>query len=251
MTIFKIYCDESRQQESSGYKLMGSIWIKSEYGWPFVNDFEDYCKREIGSIPGHLKWTKVPPPQSLFFQYYRSLVDCYFEYNSRYKETGMFFKAIIADKDYKFNHPIYNQGDEEKGFYKLYHTLFQRSLSNDCRYHLRIAERSVPNEDGKLGTLQECLNSWLIKNSGYTFWDDLIVTAEPRPARERRLIQLADIFTGAIGYHWNGLHLAPNAKAGKVSLADYIAGKLKRKDLKYETFQRDRQFNIFKFRSQK
>ena len=87
----------------------------------------------------------------------------------------------------------------------------------------------------------------ILQKTNYNFLDDIVITAEPRPAKDRRLIQLVDILMGAVGYHWNELHLKENAKESKKYLAEYIAGKLGEKDLCFCTLASDRRFNIFRF----
>lgn len=52
---------------------------------------------------------------------------------------------------------------------------------------------------------------------------------------------------GAIGFHWNKLHLRSDAKESKVYLANYIADKIGRNDLIFSTPSSDKKFNIFRF----
>lgn len=56
---------------------------------------------------------------------------------------------------------------------------------------------------------------------------------------------------GEVGYHWNGEHLKTRTKLGKVVLANYIAQKLGRKDLCFETPPWETGFNIFYHRPQR
>jgi len=254
LAVYKIYCDESRQTDSQ-YKLMGGIWIKKECGWPFVDEFHNICINNLGFLPGHMKWTKVPSPSpqgtSKYLKAYGYLVNLYFKYNA---EGKMFFKTIIADKDYDFSHDIFNRGDPEVGFYKLYYLLILNSLDFGNKYHIRVAKRNVSqkrmalDERSRLSDLQKCLNSGFIKKINYANNDDIVLTIEPRSARDRRLIQLADILTGAVGYHWNGFHNLPNAKPGKVLLANYIAKQVGRCNLCFQTYPSNRLFNIFRLK---
>ena len=74
-----------------------------------------------------------------------------------------------------------------------------------------------------------------------------VKTIESRLAESRRLIQLADLLAGAVGYHWNEEHIKDTAKLGKVVLAQHIARKLGKNDLRFTTGWRDKCFNIFFF----
>lgn len=251
MTVYKIYCDESRQTGYK-YKLMGGIWIKNEYGWPFVDEFHNLCIKKVGILPGHMKWTSVPTkPESQYYQFYTILIDLYYKYNVKEK---MFFKTIIADRNYDFKHQLFNQGDSEVGFYKLYYFMILSTLSHENRYHVRLADRTVSKKRSKLSQqdrlcdLQDCLNQGFIKKTEYTYSDNIVLSIESRPAKDRRLIQLADILMGAVGYHWNEMNLLSNAGEGKVFLADYIAQKLGKDNLCFSTSASNRTFNIFRFR---
>jgi hypothetical protein len=232
---------------------MGGLWIPKELGWQFVNEFHERCYNETGCLPGHIKWTNVPNNiNGKFFRHYQLLVDLYFEYNARYDQK-IFFKSIIADDKYQFNHKVYNQGDPEIGFYKLYYFLILNSLEEGNVYHIRIADRTVNKKrssltlEERLEELKKCLNNGFIKKKQYNYFGEIILTIEPRRAKERRLIQLTDILMGAIGFHWNKLHLRSDAKKSKVYLAKYIANKIGRDNLIFSTSSSDKKFNIFRF----
>lgn len=167
-TVYKIYCDESRQNGEK-YKLMGSIWIKKDYGWHFVNEFHNRCIRNFGVLPAHMKWTKVPNKiHDKYFGFYILLIDLFFEYS---RQERMFFKTIIADSSYDFKHPLYHSGDPEAGFYKLYYQLLLNSLRRNERYHIRIADRTVSNkrfplsQTERLDELMQCLNNGFTKKT--------------------------------------------------------------------------------------
>ena len=103
MEIFKIYCDESRQNIGQ-YMLVGGVWIRQEIGWDFVNDFEYHCKKNIGlHMPmQNMKWSKIPrTDEDKYYEAYRYLVDLYFEYN---KNKDMFFRTLVTDLSSRQNY---------------------------------------------------------------------------------------------------------------------------------------------------
>ncbi|KKM12709.1 hypothetical protein SY88_02250 [Clostridiales bacterium PH28_bin88] len=247
----KIYCDESRITQYK-YRVLGGIWIKADQGWNFVNDFHHICREAVGVLPAHMKWGNVPTkPTSKYMPFYTELIDLYFSYNQR---GHMFFCAIVVDPAYDIDHKIINHGDPEEGFYKLYFQLIFRKLDWKEKYHIRLAYRDVAKkinpvqEFARLTDLKNALNHWVIRESGYTLPTGPVASIQSRPAKERRLIQLADILMGAVGYHWHEMQMKPEASEGKTFLANYIASKLGRKSLAFTTYPSDRLFNIFYFR---
>lgn len=261
MAIYKIYCDESRQDSGTHnrYMLIGGIWIQAEEGWNFVNDFEGFCSSQLGLHKqlGHMKWEKVPSsPSTIFFRAYKHLVDLYFQYNVQGK---MFFRTIIVDKTrYDFTHPLFYGGDYEEGFYNIYCQLILNWLRKGNEYHIRIAKRNVRKtfsgdcEQVRLKRLKEKLNTkfiWRLNKYrdiyGFRNVDPPVKTIESRPARTRRLIQLADLLTGAVGFYWNEHDTKPDHSLGKTVLAKHIALMLGRSDLRFATHWRDMRFNIF------
>lgn len=257
MSVYKIYCDESRQNNCE-YHLIGGVWIQAESGWDFVNDFHSLCRTRLGILPAHMKWTNVPSkPTSKYYGFYTDLIDLYFDYN---RQGKMCFRTIIADRDYVIDHDIHHSGDAEVGFYKLYYQLILHTLSVDSFYHLRIAKRPVSKkaqdmgEMERLNDLKNALNNGVRKKyteRGIFFSRDLVLSIQARMAKERVLIQLADIMMGATGYHWNKEHLKERASEGKVSLSKYIASKLGRENLCFITYASNRNFNVFHLKPRK
>jgi len=241
--------------------LVGGIWIRQEKGWDFVNDFESYCKNIIGiHVPmQNMKWTKIPrTDEGKYYEAYKYLVDLYFEYN---KSNYMFFRTLVTDRNkYDLEHPVFYDGDYEKGFYNLYCQLILYWLEKDIQYHIRLAQRLIKkahahdSEYLRLQLLQDKLNTKFCNRiSRYYPSTSLrpVLSIEPRPARDRRIIQIADILMGAVGFYWNGDHLSGKIRKGKVAIAKHIAQHLNREDLCFETDWKDRTFNIFHFDTDK
>lgn len=260
MPIFKIYCDESRQNIGQ-YMLVGGVWIQQEYGWNYVNEFEDFCKSQLGLVcpMGHMKWQKVPSkPEGKYFEAYKKLVDLYFDYNS---QNIMFFRTLIADRNlYNFSHPIYHLGDYERGFYNLYCQLILNWIQKNNVYHIRVAKRPIKklfpadNEKFRLYLLQRKINNKFMQKICKYYYSSIkppVLSIESRLAKSRRLIQIADILMGAVGFYWNKEHLKDNCKEGKLYLAKYIAQKIDQENLIFETRWDNKKFNIFYFDTNK
>lgn len=249
---WKIYIDESRISDSR-YKLMGSIWIRANQGWPFVNAYHNITRALCGVEPAMLHWTKMPSKLNhKYVKYYTSVVDLFYEFQLR---EAMFYRCLIVGSDYKLGHEIYHQGDPEVGFHKLYYQLIQPVLDANRIYHMRIAQRPVNmkyaslTQHERLQTLMHALNAGFRKRVVGADYN-AVGSVEIRQASNRRLIQLADVLTGAVGFHWEGFDRDVRSNKGKVKafLSDYIAAKLNRKDLRFTTSLDDRTFNVFYMR---
>lgn len=241
--------------------LLGGVWIQQDRGWDFVNEFEEFCSHELElkNPLGHMKWTKVPPkPSGKYYEAYKKLVDLYFEYNVR---GLMKFRTIVIDTQaFDFKHEIFYGGDYEAGFYNAYCQLLLNWIDKDSKYHIRIASRNIKSaSDGdcesiRLLQLKDKINnklryrlSYYCRKRGISFTEP-VISIESRPAKSRRLIQIADIITGAVGFYWNGEHLKPEVKQGKLSLAQHIANKIGENDLNFQTEDwNDDTLNIFFF----
>ena len=244
-----VYCDESRQNTSE-YKLIGGIWAKRGFDKQFEDEFNAKCQNQYGLLPNHMKWSRVPTLKSLYFNFYTDMFDLYFEYN---KANKVYFKTIVAHPDYDMKHPHFHGGDFEEGFYKLYYKLIIHTLKYQNSYHIRVGARSPSkkvnplSETDRLLVLKNSLNRGLRKKLQFPVSSDPVLSVEARKPKEHRLMQLADIFMGAVGYHKNSLHIKPGAKEGKVCLANYICETIGKKDLCFNTKWDDREFNIFEF----
>lgn len=249
---WKIYIDESRISGCK-YMLMGSIWIRSDQGWPFVNYYHNTVQQLCGIQPNMLKWTNVPSNRGhKYVNFYTTLVDAFFQFQ---QFNVMFYRCLIVDSTYNLAHPYYHHGDPEVGFHKLYYELIQPVLECDKRYHVRIAERPVNRKRADLTQIQrvqilkDALNASFRKRCP-SFTGNIVDSVDIRKAADRRLIQLADVLTGAVGFHWEELHQNVNSGKGlvKAFLANYIAQKMNSKDLCFTTLSSDRKFNIFHMR---
>jgi len=249
---WKIYIDESRISNCE-YVLMGSIWIRSDQGWPFVNCYHNTVQQLCGIQPNILKWTNVPTNLNhKYVNFYTTLIDVFFQLQQL---NVMFYRCLIVDSTYKFAHRYYHRGDPEVGFHKLYYELIQPVLEYDKRYHVRIAERPVSTKQAALTQFQRVQILKDALNAGFrkrcpAFTGNIVDSVDIRKAADRRLIQLADVLTGAVGFHWERLHQNVNSGKGlvKAFLANYIARKMNFKDLCFTTFPSDRKFNIFHMR---
>lgn len=238
MNVFKVYCDESRQTGPHEYRLVAGVWATPEAGWALVRDFESRCRSLGRHTPfGELSFKYVPSrPEHSVMRYYEALIDSFLDlYDAR---KDIFFRTVIVSKDYNFRHPDYNNGDYEAGFYKLVYQLLLHRIELHNSYHIRLDRRSVnrtvvkKTEQDRLNDLKVILNKGI--NKRFKKPADFVPpvkTVESRKSQDYRLIQLADVIMGAIGYVWNNEHRKKNRSEGKVHLCRYLAHKIGKPDL--------------------
>lgn len=237
---FNVYCDESRHTGSHKYVVLGGVWVRD--GWEGIIG-ETWEKRltDFESVPKFVKWTKTPSVSSFFFSAYQRLVDLFFEFN---RMDSIRFRAVVTKKmDFDMTHDDYCHGDFETGFHMLYYQLLSHPCEPGSQYCFHLAERSKnTTQAGRYATtvLLGCLR----KSKKQSF----IPVIKSIKAQESLFVQIADILMGAVGYHFENLHKAPEASPGKVALASQIAGKLGRKDLIFSSPQSEKKFNVFRFR---
>lgn len=237
---FEVYCDESRQVGNDKYLLLGSIWVDNRFKNKIINEWSQYLARKYYNPPEHLKWTSTPSPKAYIFSAYLELCSLFFKYA---EYDSIRFRMLITTKaEYNCAHKIYNNGDYEEGFYKLYYLLLHYFFENSYQYNIFLATRNVKNNEESfyISQLHEILQN-ANKNKCS------IPTLKAILARESIFIQMADIFLGAVGYHYEGLHLKHKPRPGKVRLAKHIADHLGKEDLKFDTPIWERKFNIFRF----
>jgi len=235
--LFHIYCDESRQTKHR-YMMFGGIIVR-------YNDIpllESTIKnwRENAKMYAELKWTKVSKGK---LDNYKSLVDLFFSLAS---ENRLAFKSVVFDTS-QIDYKRHFGGDKELGFYTfmyefLLHQFGKYAVSDAHRLLVFLDERS---SNYSLSTLRSLLNEGICKDYGRTV--NVVRSIEPLDSHKSDFLQLADILMGAIGYHYNGCHLEPNASAAKKELANHIAGKLSIRELTQEMLSGREDFEIWQY----
>lgn len=208
-----VFIDES-SQNAHHYMVLGALVLPG----PVAIEAEVEIERLLVAERMHaeLKWTKVSAKK---LHVYKTLINYHF---STLIPRGAQFHALIVDC-YALDHHTYNEGDSELGFNKfLYNLLFYR-----VGKPFGINERIVVDLDARNSTrdileLQTVLNHRMAKVTGERTRASFARVAF-RNSKNSRLLQLADLLSGAIAWHKNDNDALPNASAAKCSLADYAA----------------------------
>jgi hypothetical protein len=139
------------------------------------------------------------------------------------REKGVFrFRAIVLDAT-RIDYRAFHGNDRELGFYKFFYVFLLHSFGglvkrDKARLHIRFDQR---DSRYKLPVIKRILNNGFRKE--YRCTVDSVSSVEAVDSHQADLIQIADLFMGAIGYQFNGLHLLPDARDAKIALCEHIA----------------------------
>ena len=222
--------------------LIGGIWV-DELTYELVKEECKQFKANNGwEALTKLNWKNVSK-QTL--PQYKQFIDIFFKYNLN-------FRCIILDR-WTVNLKRNEENDKELGFYKFYYMFLRNCSDKGHQYYIyldRINNR-VPN---RLQVMRDFLQKPRLRvsrdNDMYYQKGLDVKTIEFVNSNSYDLIQFADLLLGAIGYHYNGKHLKPDASKHKSELAQYIANVIGREDLIFETNRSGyKNFNLWRFRS--
>ena len=223
----EVYCDETlpdlftSKKAKDKYMFIGGIWIDVKLRDEIKSKVKELRKKY--SCFGEIKWVNVTPSKEDF---YKEIVKLFFSYN----ENQVRFRAIMVEA--KKVIWSYHQDDKELGFYKFYYQLLNKWISDYNEYKIFVDVKK--NRDlSRLKVLKDVL-----RNSSKNAY---IENIQALPSKEVVLIQMADLFLGAISAKLNNKILKNRAK---INLISYIESFKKIEP----TFSNENKLNIFKIR---
>lgn len=223
---YNIYCDESCHLEHDGIKpmLLGCVWCPED-----KKDLIFKRLREIkvrNGIKPHceLKWNAVSPSK---LSYYLDLVDYFFD------NSDLHYRTLIVQDKTRLNHDAYGQSHDQF-YYKMYFDLLKTILAPQNTYNIYIDIKDTKGQK-KVVRLRDVLC-----NNAYDFNKELVARVQQVRSHEVELVELADFFTGALGYVHRGL----KTSEAKMKIIDKIREKTGY-SLTMSTLVREEKFNIF------
>jgi len=220
-----IYCDESRHTSdpADAYFVIGGIACHREYKREIVHKIHLLKKKY--NTQGEFGWKRLSPNRKDF---YWAILNLFI------KEKKLAFRCVVVDRN-NLDHDLYNQGDQELGFYKLYYQMLVHWLKPEYKYHIYLDWQQNKMQH-RFSTLRDILRK---KLSGRAKIDCL----EPVGSKNIPMIGLTDLIIGAVGYEWN----QRTASHIKVDFCKKLAASLGKENLKTSTFSIKDKFDIFHF----
>ncbi len=234
---YKIFCDESNHLDfkdnstlKSNVMVLGAIRVEEEQVEQ-INKHIKYLKHKH-NYHKELKWTKLNISQKPF---YDELLDLFFN------DKHLKFQAVLIPNKKDLKHDIYNDGNADLFYYKMFYYVFRNLFETEVNIGEKIdAKIYLDYKDSRCGIrmtqLKEVLQS--------KYKNNLSVEVFTTQSHESNIIQLTDLFIGAIAYK------AREDLEHKSKIKNYIVNilesKLHNKSLKINTPPWESKFNIFK-----
>ena len=238
-----IFADES-STDKLRYMFIGGIWVDEQTYSQVLEECKNFKRENNWDEQTKFNWKNVS--KKTLPQYCR-FIDIFFKYNLQ-------FNCIIIDRkeiDLKAN----EDKDAELGFYKFYYQLLRKNSKPNAPYYIYL-DRRTNREPNRLEKLKSFLQQdthpidfWGIRttNKGLD-----VKALEFVNSKSYELIQFSDILMGAISYHYNKRHLRPDASQNKCDLAQYIATKINKPNLIFNTGKSGyKNLNLWLFKSNK
>ncbi len=232
-----IYCDESchLQNDNESSMALGAIYCpsaKKDEIFLRISEikrkhklFPKYVKDKKQNRPVYeIKWNKVSKNKLAF---YKELIDFFFD------DDDLSFRVLVVPEKKKIDYKAYGH-THDTFYYKMYFSMLKVILNPEYAHNIFIDIKDTKSRE-KVHKLEKVL-----RNDKYDFSKEIIKKVQQVRSHEIELVQLADLFTGAVSYVNRGL----NTSNAKMELIEYIKHRSRYSLLK-STLIKEKKFNIF------
>lgn len=227
--LYTIYCDESchLQNDRSSVMVLGAMYCPKEKKQPIYSDIRSIKKKYGLSTYFEIKWTKVSESK---IDFYLDLLD-YF-----WNNDDLHYRGIVATGKDRLDHEKFNEGDYDLWYYKMYFRMLDPIICQEDEYHILLDIK-----DTKGGKRIQKLKEVLCNNI-YDFNEKVIKHIGQINSRESEILQLADLFNGALAYHYRKLEKNVASNNGKVAFIEKLQSK---QNIDRKTSRQASKFNLF------
>lgn len=224
--IYNIYFDESSiDNPDNQFMVIGGVFVNRNKVKRIIAEIKSIKKRH--EFYGEIKWTKTDANKIKFL---KELID----YTMSLKPSDLSFHYIVINKG-QVDYARYHDNDKELAFYKFMYALIKKRLRNNYQYYIFLDFKPTSKE--RISKLHSFLQNYIYFNKE----NCQIKHLQPYDSKENILLQIADFYCGAIGYHHNEF---PEGSP-KDEICKYIAAKMGAKSLNFCTPPHADKFNIF------
>lgn len=225
---YNIYCDESCHLPHDNVDLMviGGISCPKEKA-EFINKAIRDIKVKNGVYKfAEIKWTKVSKSK---YKMYEELVDLFFD------TSYLTFRAVVALNKSHLNYEKFHLSHDD-WYQRIYYLTLREVIDIGNDYHIYVDIKDTKGSE-KIDQLKNVLNNVV----GY-FYDETVKNIQLVRSDQIQLLQLADLFIGAVSYSNRGL----KSNHAKMKLIKHIEEKSNR-ILTKSTPKSEDKINIFKW----
>ncbi len=222
---FNIYCDESRHTSNptDPFMVIGALSCPRPEKESLAHKINQIRKKH--NVWREFGWKTISKSRQEF----------YWELLNFFKnEDALSYRCLVVDRKI-LDHEQYNKSDNELGFYKLYYQMLVHWLKPGCAYHIYL-DWQQNRIQRRFLDLRDILRRRLTGKAK-------IECLEPVNSGQISLIQLTDLFAGAVGYTWNQCH----GSEIKEEFCNDIARAVGLATLNTTTKLSEQKFNIFHF----
>ena len=232
-----IYCDESchLQNDKQSAMVLGAVYcpaakkaeiftrlLELKYQHKLIPKTVKDPKQNRATY--EIKWNKVSESQLPFYQ---DVIDFFFD------DDDLSFRALVVPNKAELDYEAFGH-THDTFYYKMYYNLLKVILNPEYAHNIYIDIKDTRSRE-KVHKLEQVL-----RNDKYDFSKEIIKKVQQVRSHEVELIQLADLFTGAMSYVHRGLH----SSHAKNQLIEYIRHKSRYTLLK-STLIKEKKFNLF------
>ena len=224
--INNIYCDESCHLEHDNIPVMvlGAISCEKKHRKKVFKEIgEIKIKHNIGKN-SEIKWSRISMNK---INFYKEIIDYFF------KDEYLSFRGLVVRNKNLLNHEEYNQTHDE-WYYKMYFQLLSRIINNTMKNEIYLDIKDTK------GSSRRHILQVVLSNNIYDFNKDIVHNIQAIDSRESSILQIVDLFIGALGYINRGL----KTSEAKLEVIRYIKEKTDYSLIK-STIPAENKFNIF------
>lgn len=222
--VSMIFSDESSQKKR--FFVLGALYLYAEFNnrQAEIVSLENQLKelKADHGLFGRVKWEKVPSPGK-YLEGYKALI----RYVAGLRKK-LYFKCMVVDtQKYPLNHKIICRGDELTGYLKMYCVFLTDGImlvKEGAFYDITIDSYQFrvghDHNNLKRSVNARYLNKCKVQRSRNHRHCDLVMCRE----QDSQLLQVVDLFVGAVAFCWNDGMLDPPSKKliSKKALVDVI-----------------------------
>lgn len=206
---YNIYCDESchLKNDNSTVMILGAITCPSDRKSKIFDEIREIKLKYKLDSRFEIKWTKVS----------YSKIDFYLELlNYIVNNEDLQYRGLVATGKEKLNHDVYNMGDPDLWYYKMYFLMLDPIVNPTNEYKILVDIKDT-NGGKRVEKLREVLC-----NNKYDFRKEVIKHIVQINSKESEILQLTDLINGALGYYHRKLFQLENANRGKIEFVNKL-----------------------------